>query len=936
MEYLRGRSPGWYHLMVISLLLLLGYDSHDEWQTFPVKRIRSTASPKSSLEMKAARWEYFHRMLRDPVTDRIPPGVREQELVHAQSLPRVSYSLKKVNTTWYVWQEVGPVDVGGRTRALAVDVMNSNTIIAGGVSGGIWKSTDNGMSWNLKNDPSQNLSVTSLAQDPRPGYTNVWYYATGEFIGNSARDRGTRAVFQGNGIFKSNDNGDTWGLLPSTANPDPTTWNSYFDYVSRIVVSPTSGNVFLASHGVGILRSTDGGGSFSLVLGGVNDHYYVDVIVTENGTVVAALSESGYNPIGERSSSPGIYKSGNEGLAWDNITPATFPTKHSRTVLGHSSSNPDIVYALSNTGESDGTGNEDIRLHRITLSSGASQDRSANIPQYGGNVGSFNTQGDYNMLIAVKPDDENFVIIGATNLYRSRNGFSSPETQYYTWFGGYHPDNDVSQYSNQHADQHVISFDPSDPKKMWCGHDGGLSYALDVTANSSSSSDFSWIDKNQGYNVTQFYTISLANEADDQRIMGGTQDNGTPFFTWDGAVTSPSQDVSSGDGAYAYFADDFAYTSSQNGRVLRLTYNQSGYPNYNTLWSNITPEDASDQIFINPFRVDPNDEDIMYYAAGNHLWRNNQLSDLPFYLNETSQGWSDLVNLAVQEDYIISAMAISKNPAHILYYGISTALSNSLAPKIYRLENANTATSLSEDRSVAGAAVGAYVHCIAINPENADEILVVFSNYNIIGLYHSVNGGQSYKAVEGNLEPSGSPGPSLRSATILPTTSGTIYMVGTSTGVYSTRELNGENTLWSQEGSDVIGNVVVEYITSRSSDGCVAVGTHGRGVFLGTRDPAEINDDNHKDIPLAYTLAQNYPNPFNPSTTIEYTLPETQRVFLRVYDALGQVIATLENSYKSAGRHKVVFERKDLPSGLYFYQIMAGPFTDSKKFVLLR
>jgi len=123
---------------------------------------------------------------------------------------------------------------------------------------------------------------------------------------------------------------------------------------------------------------------------------------------------------------------------------------------------------------------------------------------------------------------------------------------------------------------------------------------------------------------------------------------------------------------------------------------------------------------------------------------------------------------------------------------------------------------------------------------------------------------------------------------------------------------------------------------SRSSDGCVAVGTHGRGVFLGTRDPAEINDDNHKDIPLAYTLAQNYPNPFNPSTTIEYTLPETQRVFLRVYDALGQVIATLENSYKSAGRHKVVFERKDLPSGLYFYQIMAGPFTDSKKFVLLR
>ena len=90
------------------------------------------------------------------------------------------------------WKEAGPIDVGGRTRALAVDVTNPNTILAGGVSGGMWKSTDKGATWQMKSTTSQVLSVTSLAQDPRPGNTNTWYYASGEYRG-SANDRGRTA-----------------------------------------------------------------------------------------------------------------------------------------------------------------------------------------------------------------------------------------------------------------------------------------------------------------------------------------------------------------------------------------------------------------------------------------------------------------------------------------------------------------------------------------------------------------------------------------------------------------------------------------------------------------------------------------------------------------------------------------------------------------------
>ena len=126
------------------------------------------------------------------------------------------------------------------------------------------------------------------------------------------------------------------------------------------------------------------------------------------------------------------------------------------------------------------------------------------------------------------------------------------------------------------------------------------------------------------------------------------------------------------------------------------------------------------------------------------------------------------------------------------------------------------------------------MHNFAPLPNDANEIIVILSNYNIVGLYHSTDGGQTYAAIEGNLEgDENNPGPSLRTATILPTSQGTFYIIGTSTGVYSTTELNGSNTTWVQQSPNKIGNVIVEYVTSRKSDGRVVVGTHGRGIFVG-------------------------------------------------------------------------------------------------------
>ncbi|MDZ7690175.1 MAG: hypothetical protein U5K69_03290 [Balneolaceae bacterium] len=152
----------------------------------------------SKQETKAARQDYFFRLLRNPVTNEIPVNIRARELDFAQRLPKHTvggrYAKGAAATqsqhTPYEWISAGPQDVGGRTRALGIDQRDPNIIIAGGVSGGIWKSTDGGDSWEMKSDPSQNMSVTYLAQDPTA--PDTWYYASGEFIGNSATDQGGR------------------------------------------------------------------------------------------------------------------------------------------------------------------------------------------------------------------------------------------------------------------------------------------------------------------------------------------------------------------------------------------------------------------------------------------------------------------------------------------------------------------------------------------------------------------------------------------------------------------------------------------------------------------------------------------------------------------------------------------------------------------------
>jgi hypothetical protein len=97
-----------------------------------------------------------------------------------------------------------------------------------------------------------------------------------------------------------------------------------------------------------------------------------------------------------------------------------------------------------------------------------------------------------------------------------------------------------------------------------------------------------------------------------------------------------------------------------------------------------------------------------------------------------------------------------------------------------------------------------------------------------------------------------------------------------------------------------------------------------------------VEDEN--TIPTKFSLEQNYPNPFNPSTTISYQLPEASDVTLKIFNTLGEEVATLiNNEYKSAGEHSSLFiVNSSLPSGVYFYKMTGGNYSETKKMLLLR
>ncbi len=820
-----------FSILFLSAIVLLS-SCINNTQDISGSKIKIPKHGKSNTDFSGAM-EYEFNMIKNPATGRIPEGSFEGELAQAKAI-LANQQKNKIEAAGTPYTFQGPNNLGGRTRTIAYDIRfdgaSNQIILAGGVSGGVYKSIDNGATWVRKSPAGAHFSCTSIAQDTRLGFRDTWYYGVGEASGNSASGGGAggAAFYLGNGVYKSTDNGETWTHLPGLNSTTLEGFNHRADLVTKVVVNPINGNVYAAAMDA-IYRSTDGGTIWSVILtsgsAGWSSGMMTDIIVTSTGRFYAAF-EGGCNTL--PTDMPGVWTSLTGALgSWTKIagggagpSPAGWNAAgfYGRVVLAYAPSLESKVYALYSISVPACT----IEAELFEWDDGTSTwtERSANLPAelpcHTGNS-PFAVQGGYDLVMAVKPDDPLIVFLGGTNIYRSTSGFSTAVAT--TRIGGYSAPGTYSAYLGSHPDIHSIVFSPISSTTMLCGNDGGIQR---TTANLATP--VVWAPINTGYRTYQYYYVDIDPRIGNSKVIGGAQDNGSTRNI--GGTGSSFESVLTGDGVSVGLSDIIAaaqweYVGFQNGEIISR---ESTFPSGSGYL--ITPAGESGTgLFVTLFKLDQDNTERLYYANDNALYRTTTASTL----GPGPGTWTSMTGIAASVGGAndITALAMTRGTYSAVTASLFMGTSNG---KVFRLNDPTGVAAATAPVDITGAAfpVGAYVSSLAVNPRNDDTVLVTFSNYGVTSVFWTGTANSAvptWTAVEGALTLL-----SYRSSAIAVTAGGVEYFVGTSAGLYNSLGLPGA-VAWTQEAATDIGNAVVTSLSLRKSDNKLLVGTHGYGMW---------------------------------------------------------------------------------------------------------
>ena len=438
-------------------------------------------------------------MTMDPALGYVP----KLELVEAQKkmFKQQKELLAKTEIPNIVWNERGPNNVGGRTRAIMFDPNDPNAkkVWAGGVGGGIWYNDDitvSGTQWQNVDDFWSNMAVTSIDHDPVN--TQLFYAGTGEGFGNFD-------AIQGDGVWKSTDGGTNWNQLSSTTN---------FNNVNKLLCF--GANRVVVAAGNGLYVSSNAGSTWVQERSGS----HADVEVASNGDLYAS------NFSGD------IFKSTDNGQNWNTVRSGP----EGRIELATAPSNSSSVYALINSGSN-------VSSILKTENAGSTW-LSRSIPFYlNQNCTTSSTvftrgQGWYDLIAVVNENDEDKLIVGGVDLHRTENGGNSWTPISY-WTGG------CEAYV--HADQHALISRPGFPNALLSGSDGGIAYSSNAFTTGSNPT---FTIMNNEYNVTQFYAVAVHPDQNTFNVLAGAQDNGTKRLTQSGI--GGASNVTGGDGAFCH------------------------------------------------------------------------------------------------------------------------------------------------------------------------------------------------------------------------------------------------------------------------------------------------------------------------------------------------------------------------------------------------
>ncbi len=455
-----------------------------------------TANESDYSARGAAEWLSERRV--NPATGTIS----RKDLELAKKSVNQSEQNKNVAADNMNWQFIGPDDVGGRTRAFLIDNRDNTTLWAGGVAGGIWKSTTGGQSWvSVDLDDMGNIAISAMCQDSEG---NI-YVGTGEYFAGLSGINSTSTGFTGAGIWKSSD-GITFDVLPSTDNA------SSFDYVNELIIDPATNNLYAATN-AGLFKSTNKGDSWETLSTKSN---VVDVKIANNNTVVFSTASNIYT----------IKNGGSE------YTVPGLDAGFNRIELAVAPSDLDYVYAFCSYYQYD-------KYFQLYQSKDAGETWEALVTQQSSSINPFgsNSQGSYDNIIKVYPDDPGKVIMGGVDLWTWSEANAFEQVSFWMEFAD-------AKYV--HADQHNIVFHPDylNNHTVYFTNDGGVFGSYDGAVS------FTSLDKN--YGVTQYYGIDCGPKGE---ILGGCQDNGSPYLDMLDNDKKSSWSVSGGDGGYTAISE---------------------------------------------------------------------------------------------------------------------------------------------------------------------------------------------------------------------------------------------------------------------------------------------------------------------------------------------------------------------------------------------
>ncbi|MFC4722438.1 T9SS type A sorting domain-containing protein [Geojedonia litorea] len=851
---------------------------------------------KKTLEERALFTEeralYEFNMQVNPLTGEIPLVEKQKEFNQTKKAKLKSSNNARAIQTTYVNR--GPTNYGGRTRSLVVDRsdVTGNTMIAGGVSSGVFRTTNGGTSWTKVSSNDEIHNVTTIVQDPRSGFESTWYYGTGEGVGNSASLSGS--LYYGQGIWKSTDGGLTWAQMPSTAS-DQTIDDSDFDHIYKLEVQPTTGYLFAAV--AGKLKRFDGvNWTDQISNNSTSRNRHTDIVITTGGRVYAGFSGTNIAPI------EGVWTSADGISGWSRINTSSF-TPSGRVVLALAPSNQNKLYVLFANGIASScstTPGIEADLWMWNQSNSTFTNYSGKLPDESGcsdGNDPFAIQGGYDLVVNVKPDNENFVVIGGTNAYKMAD-ITGVGT--FVRIGGYANPNGYAKYTNHHPDIHALVFNPFNTNVLFTGSDGGVHKTTNINA-----STVSWTNLNNNFQTYQYYHVGIDPFPGSDIVIGGAQDNGTSV----GGVNFGMPDLTThfdyagGDGVSVAISRDDAcvpfFIGFQNGPIYRDC--PSPVTEITPNDQSLVPPEPYDSQFVTLYHLDPDNNNILYYAAQNRLLRTNDATTV------TPNTWTDLgtTTLLGHSDWFqtFSTSWGTYNPA------TSYLLMGGNNGHIYRLNDPKNAASIASANNITppGATIAnpSIVTGLAIHPTNNNIVLATYSNYGTQSIFLTTNAtaaSPTWTLVERNLFAH-----SIRSAAIVENAGETTYMVGTARGLYSSTDPI--NVDWVREAPTQIGMAVVSSLKYRPSDHKLLIGTHGNGMYEATINSTLGLSDNSfsKSIKL-------YPNPAQAYLNVKLARANGSKVSYEVYNLLGQTMSSgvLENDRLNTSR---------LTSGMYLLKL---------------